>query len=305
MSFQSLRVRGFQRHADLTIEFDPKVTAIVGRSGSGKSAILRALRWIATNRPGGDAFVRWGSKRCVAELTVDGRTLKRKRRSGTNTYHLDGKAFKAIGSGVPSEVADLLNLDAINWQGQFDAPFWFGRSAGEVSRELNAIVNLGLIDRTLAGVAASLRKAKATAEVVADRLRDAKAAADGLAWAEEADADLRAVEELGERLEEKRLKRARIADQVEKASLAARRSLNAAQANGEAAEAVRAGASWAEAAEQTGRLRELLADLGRLAGEASDASAGAARVCGEIEELTGGVCPVCGSAMDLRKSKRA
>lgn len=56
-----LRIQNFQAHKDTTIEFD-RITTIVGPSDIGKSAVLRALKWVAKNEPNGTSFVRDGDK---------------------------------------------------------------------------------------------------------------------------------------------------------------------------------------------------------------------------------------------------
>lgn len=56
-----LRIQNFQAHKDTTIEFD-RIATIVGPSDIGKSAVLRALKWVAKNEPKGISFVRDGDK---------------------------------------------------------------------------------------------------------------------------------------------------------------------------------------------------------------------------------------------------
>lgn len=43
-----LRIQNFQAHKDTTIEFD-RITTIVGPSDTGKSAVLRAFKWVEKN----------------------------------------------------------------------------------------------------------------------------------------------------------------------------------------------------------------------------------------------------------------
>lgn len=88
---ESIRLKNFQKHRAIEIEFDPLVTCITGQSGAGKSSILRAIRWICINRPSGDSFIRHGKKGTVGELTVDGVKVIRKKGSGKNEYLLAGR----------------------------------------------------------------------------------------------------------------------------------------------------------------------------------------------------------------------
>ena len=149
---ERLTIENFQAHSKLDLKLDPAVTTIVGPSDAGKSAVIRALIWLATNRPLGDSFIRDGETRARVSLLVDSRWIVRTRGKSENTYSIDGEELKAFGNEVPSEVSQLLNLSPINLQHQHDSPFWFSETAGEVSRQLNQIVDLSIIDRTLANL---------------------------------------------------------------------------------------------------------------------------------------------------------
>ena len=170
MTIDRLQIQNFQRHEQLRLKLDESIVAITGQSDVGKSSVLRALRWLATNRPRGDGFVRDGGERTSVKIRVDGKTVERVRGKGENTYTVDGKVLEAFGTDVPEEIANLLNLGPENFQGQHDPPFWFCLTAGEVAKQLNKIVDLELIDQATARIATKLRKCKARVEVVESRL---------------------------------------------------------------------------------------------------------------------------------------
>lgn len=171
---ERLTLRNFQAHEKLTIEFSPEVTTIIGRTDRGKSSIIRALKWLVTNKPGGTAFIRHGAPEAKVILRVDNRTVKRVR-GMENKYVIDKKTLKAFKHEPPEEITNLLSLGPQNFQAQHDAPFWFAQSPGEVSRQLNQIINLGAIDKTLANLNAKLREAGARVTVAEERLAEAKA----------------------------------------------------------------------------------------------------------------------------------
>ena len=183
---EKLLIQNFQCHEKLVVEFDPRVTTITGPSDSGKSAVLRALRWVMTNNPQGTAHVREGADFAAVRLIVDGRTIKRTRGKSKNEYKLDEAEYKAFGVDVPEPIAKLLNTQPINFQGQHDSPYWFSLSPGQVSRELNAIIDLGVIDDAMAAISAKVRTAQATKTVSEDRLKEADANAERLEWVVEA-----------------------------------------------------------------------------------------------------------------------
>lgn len=192
-------INNYQAHTKLRVDFDPGITTIIGPSDVGKSAIVRALRWVCNNQPGGDAFVRHGSAGASVKLEVDGRTITRRRSPGgeTNEYQLDDTVFKAFGRDVPEPIKDLLNMGPTSWQLQHDPPYWFSDTAGEVSRQLNTIVNLGIIDDTLAAVSKSVYSAKARLEAAETTLTETKRESKALAWVPDfaaAVADLEAID---------------------------------------------------------------------------------------------------------------
>ncbi len=177
---KQLKLKNFQAHEDLTIDLDPGVTTIVGPSDVGKSAIMRSLKWVACNTPAGADFIRWGTKRCVVSIETDEGSISRTRSASINKYELDGREFVAFGKAVPEEVVAALGLEEMNFQGQYDGPFWLGDSAGEVSRQLNRVACLEIIDDSLAK-AASLVKA-ATNEAAVCVLREAAAVEELERW---------------------------------------------------------------------------------------------------------------------------
>ena len=198
--FRTLLVKNFQGHAKLRIDFDRGITSIVGQTDAGKSAALRALRWVCTNTPAGGGFIRHHTTGVTVrlDLTADGveHTIIRKRSAdGTvNTYSLDGEEFRSFNRDVPEPIRLLLNTGPVCWQLQHDAPFWFGESASEVSRQLNAIVDLGIIDRTLTNTARAITTARTQLDVAEAVLAREKVNADATAWAVEAEAGVLSVE---------------------------------------------------------------------------------------------------------------
>ena len=213
----AVRLTNFQCHSDLLVELDEHVTVIIGPSDSGKSAVIRALRWAALNVPVG-CMIRDGAKQAKVELTVDGRKIVRSRGS-ENAYSLDGKEFRAFRSDVPSDIATLLNLTDANFQSQHDPLYWFSSTAGDVSRQLNAVVNLNVIDRTLSEATREVNRCKTILENAEENLTRSVAEKDDLQWVEEADVDLKQVEGLEKSLDELK-RRSSILAEVTKTAIA-------------------------------------------------------------------------------------
>lgn len=170
---RKLLIKNFQTHQKLQIDLSPTITTIVGKSDVGKSAIYRAIRWIATGLPKGNHFIRWGEKTASVILEVDNHKVIR-RKGSSNIYKLDGKEFKALRTDVPEDIKQTLNLAPINFQSQHDSPFWFAESAGEISRQLNAIVDLSLIDTSIKKAIGKTRENKTVISYLETQVENAK-----------------------------------------------------------------------------------------------------------------------------------
>src|SRR5579863_8740376 len=100
-------IKGFQRHKKISLRLGQGVNTIIGRSNSGKSSVLRALRWLCDNTPRGNKFIHRGSKKASVTIWVDGHKIKRTKGEGVNSYSIDGHVLKAFGAKPPAEVTKL------------------------------------------------------------------------------------------------------------------------------------------------------------------------------------------------------
>ena len=199
-----MQVFAFQAHEDETIEFD-QVTTIVGPSDAGKTSLVRALRWVAHNKPRGDGFVREGAKEGRARVKVDDHVVTRIRRGASkNLYKVDGKELKAFGSDAPQQVEDLFQTDDVNFQLQMDPPFWLSLTPGEAAKELNNVADLGAIDDAMAYVASYLRKAGPKEEAAQESLKKCKENVEALEFVDQFVIELDKVLELDKEREEHR-----------------------------------------------------------------------------------------------------
>jgi len=159
---ESIRIKNFQSHEDTILRFSSGVNVIVGSSDSGKSAILRAMIWVAQNRPSGDSFMSWGQKETSVTLGVDHLQVTRSKGSSKNEYRIEGQemdqVFTAFGQDVPDDISRILGIEDLNIQRQMDAPFLLSDSSGEVARRLNSVVNLDKIHTSLSNIAAIKRE---------------------------------------------------------------------------------------------------------------------------------------------------
>ncbi len=169
---EEIKIQNFRTQTKQKIEFSKGVTTIVGSSFVGKSTIIKALKWVTLNKPAGDSVINWDADKAVVRVSFDDdKKVIRKKGKGLNSYKLNKKVFEAFGNEVPRQIANLFNIAEINFQGQFTAPFWFCETAGEVSRQLNAIVNLDIIDSTLSNIDGQSRKTKIVIDITEKDLK--------------------------------------------------------------------------------------------------------------------------------------
>lgn len=218
-----LRIRNFQRHDNLDLVLDPSITTIVGPSDIGKSAILRALRWVCFNKPDGNGFIRHGQDTCKVQVEVDGHKITRTRDKTKNTYTLDGKVLHSFSRGVPDLVERCLRLGDVNFQLQHDAPYWFALTASDVSKQINSIVDLRVVDEALGIVQKEQRDTTAQAKAAHNNLRESTAELKRLEFVPEIVAAYSEVEGLEADLDTTASQIQRVARPLERAKLLAGR----------------------------------------------------------------------------------
>lgn len=234
----SIRLQNFQSHRGTKVTLSEGVTTLAGESSNGKTAVLRALRWVLTNRPTGIGFVSHWAKKTNAkgEIVLDGtcsvtlevtdtegkvHTVERVRSATTNAYILDGETLEAVGTDVPPAVVKLLGLKEVNTQSQDDPYFMLTLPSGQVAAKLNELVHLDDIDKAYG----FLHRRKVEANVLlkedAVDINEQKRIIDNLKHIPQCEEDFKAIEELEEKSDELRTKidtLRRIRDAVEECS---------------------------------------------------------------------------------------
>lgn len=224
-----LRLRNFQKHTKLEIELDPLVTCLVGPTDSGKSAVMRALRFLMLNKSGinSDDFISWGKDVLKVSLIVDGHTIQRIRGKGENLYKLDGGTYKSFGNSIPAAIQSILNCGPNNFQRQLDGQFWLTESAGQIAKNLNQIVNLEIIDSATANVNSKLRRIQTECEMIEERRNDAEREMNETKWTVAAVKSIDAIKRLDRERSEIAQNGSRIAKVIADVRNLTRHSINA------------------------------------------------------------------------------
>ncbi len=293
MTIKSLALTNWQCHRAETIQLDKHLTVLCGESDRGKTSFLRALRFLCLNKPRGDSFITHGEKSTTVSVTVDGKQINRTKGS-ENTYHLDDKRFAAFGNDVPPEIASLLNLTEDNFQGQHSSPYWLFETPGQLSKELNRIVNLESIDNALAHAAAGLRTARATVDSTTARLTQAREAVGALAWVPALHRNLCTAEEAYGKVVQVQQKRARIACIVQDATILREQQANAAQRKAAGFAALSAAGRLREIQGRKGTVQRLLEEIVIHRNTVQAYTVQANKSQADLDrKLAGTRCPVC------------
>jgi len=194
-------LKNFQSHKKTKLKLHPGVNVIIGKTDSGKTAIMRALKWVITNRPKGEAFRSdWGGTTSVSILTDD-HLVKRIKTDKVNQYKLrdndeEKLEFNAIGLGVPDEISDVLNMNEINLQSQFDQPFLLNDTPGSVALHFNKIAHLERIDTSTGAIKKWISKINQSITADKDSLIEAKEGLESYDYLEKFEIDIEVLESL-------------------------------------------------------------------------------------------------------------
>lgn len=152
MMLKYIEIKNFQSYKEIRIDFTDGKNVIVGKTDSGKSAIIKAIYWVCFNRPLGNDFVSWWDHNLTSVKLgfSDGTVERRKSKKGSvNEYLLSThKEPLKAGSGVPEPVSDFLKMNEINFHMQRERAFLLEWSPGEAGSFINKMTNLEIIDRT-------------------------------------------------------------------------------------------------------------------------------------------------------------
>ncbi len=163
--FQKVVIENFQSHVHTECTFHPGLNVFVGPSDSGKSAILRALRWVLFNTPRGTDFIRAGANQCKVELHLsDGTIISRIRNHASiNRYQLkkpgeEELILEGFGSEVPLEIANAHQIRPLQLEQkdillqvghQLEGPFLLSESSGIKAKTIGLVSGAHLIDVAL------------------------------------------------------------------------------------------------------------------------------------------------------------
>ncbi len=152
----TLTVKGFQSHANTALDLRENFICVVGANNIGKSALIRAVRWLLYDALRGSRFIKKGQTEASVELQIGKTIVQRLKAKGVNAYVVNGKRLDAIKTGAPPEAMDALvthpvQIDKdlvlpINVVQQKDDPFLMGETGTTRAKILNALTGHHVLD---------------------------------------------------------------------------------------------------------------------------------------------------------------
>ena len=192
---EKLILHNFQSHKHSELDFDPGVNVIVGPSDSGKTALIRALRWLVWGRPLGDSFIRHGRPLCRVSVEIDGTpVIREKTKGGETSYQFQDRGYTALRTEVPEQIRSFLNLGETNLQQQLDRPFLLDSSPGEVAQHFNRVAHLDQIDFGMKNILSWTRKLNQTFLNKGEQLKELESSLEKYEYLEDAEARITVIE---------------------------------------------------------------------------------------------------------------
>ncbi|MFJ8521444.1 AAA family ATPase [Bacillus cereus] len=166
LAINEIFVEGFQSHTNSHFNLGTGLNVITGPSDSGKTSIIRAVRWVAFNEPQGEAFVNESVGHATVAIHLDnGIIISKHRRKGKTSYRIqsdpgdEGSVFEK--SEVPEEVKQLLGITkqtfgdfvtALNFAFQLEAPFLISETPSSGAKVLGKLAGTEAVDLAVKSV---------------------------------------------------------------------------------------------------------------------------------------------------------
>jgi len=178
---KSIVIKNFQSHKKTIIKLVKGVNVIVGKSQAGKTAIVRALELVLTNRPSGDRFVRHGEdSTSVTIRTYEGDKVVITKTPKGRTYKVNGTSYRKFGKTLPEEVEGVLKMSSINIQSQLDSPFLITSSGSEIAKTINRITKAEKVDDWISLASKEAARSRRAETIISGDISDIKVKLAGL-----------------------------------------------------------------------------------------------------------------------------
>lgn len=183
-----VKIENFQSHVNTELTFSEGLNVIVGPSDQGKSAIIRAIKWVLYNEPRGTDFIRQGTNSVRVSLELsNGFTITRERTPSKNRYILtdpedNTNIYEGFGNEIPYEVIKahgipkiVLDTDissSLNIGEQLEGPFLLSESGATRAKAIGRLTGLHIIDKSIRDSVTDLRRENQTRDRISAEIND-------------------------------------------------------------------------------------------------------------------------------------
>ncbi len=188
IKINKVSIENFQSHKNTILVFEDGLNVITGPSDQGKSAIIRAIKWVLYNEPRGNDFIRNGTtfSKVSIEFT-NGFTVIRERSKSKNRYTVinsleESEVFEGFGNEVPLEIVKVSGISqssfnsnistSLNIGNQLEGPFLLSETGAIRAKALGALIGLDIIDKSIKDTIVDLRRENQNAERIRNELND-------------------------------------------------------------------------------------------------------------------------------------
>ena len=216
-------LENFQSHKYTSINFDEGLNVILGPSDSGKSAIIRGIKWALYNEPSGDYYIREGETEAAVTLIFSDNTkVKRIRTKSKNSYILYKKngeeiKFEGFGISVPEEIVEEIGIkkirldsdesNAINLGEQLEGPFLLSEKTSTRAGAIGRLIGVNVIDDALKEALRDIRNISNTKRITEERITKIEDELKEYEYLDELEIRLEKVETLRNRISQKSKRR--------------------------------------------------------------------------------------------------
>ena len=189
IKIEYIEILNFQSHANTKLDFDEGVNVIIGPSDSGKTAVIRALKWIFFNEPSGTDIIKKGEDSAKVTLKLNtGFKIIRGRRKSKNYYEIispenETQRFEGFGLNVPQEIIDLTGINKIdlgnmkkslNIAEQLESPFLITESPSIKANALGKLAGVDIIDKALGNLSKDIYEINSDRKSIEKEIKDQK-----------------------------------------------------------------------------------------------------------------------------------
>ena len=200
MLIKTLDLTNFQAHKKLSLKFSKYLTVIKGTSGVGKSAILRSLFQLIDEAIPWSVCHTWNTDNTSIKVVgVSGgkeSVIERVHSSKLNRVSIDGTNYDYVGKDTPDILANKLNIREQNVQKQKNQWFLIDLKPSQLSKELNSVSGLNIIDASIQEISSRVRAAQTEIRLLKSQATLLDKEINSLYYVQEADVDLKVLERL-------------------------------------------------------------------------------------------------------------